>query len=456
MNKTPVAPSSRPDTDRRLPDGKAPRRRRATPVIIVVVALLLGLVWWVNHRQAAAAGPMGGGPGGRRGGGRGGFGGPNAPLPVGVEAAKKGDIHLFLNALGTVTPSHIATVRSQVSGQLQQIAFQEGQLVHQGDLLAVIDPRPFQNTLAQAQAQLRQAQAQLRIAQGDLERYETLAKEDSIAKQQVDTTRAQVSQYEGSVQVAEAAIATANLNINYCNIRAPFDGRVGLRLVDTGNYITPGDASGIVVITQTKPITAIFTLPEDEMGPVTTRLRAGARLPVDAYDRSQTKKIATGVLVTADNQIDPTTGTFKLRAEFANEDETLFPNQFVNIRVLLDTVHDATVIPTSAVERGQKGEFVYVVSPEQTAVPHDVTLGPAEGELVSITAGLNVGDQVVTDGADKLKDGQKVILNGGADQAPGEGRRSGGPPDSNGRKRGPRAGKKAGPDGAGSPDSTKP
>lgn len=424
MNKTAVAPSSRPETHRFSP-GNPPPRRRGTPIVIaVIVVLLLGLVWWVNHRQAAAAGPTG--PGGRRGGR---WGAANAPLPVVVTPAAKGDIHLYLNALGTITPSHIATVRTQINGQLQQITFQEGQFVHQGDLLAVIDPRPFENALAQAEAQLKQAQAQLHVAQADLARYETLAQQDSIAKQQVDTTRAQVSQYEGLVQVAQAAIATANLNLTYCHIKAPFDGRLGLRQVDTGNYLTPGDANGIVVITQTKPITAIFTLPEDEMAPVTTRLHAGAKLAVDAYDRAETKRIATGILTSADNQIDPATGTFKLRAEFTNEDESLFPNEFVNIRLLLDTLHDVTVIPSSAIERGQNGDFVYVVGPEHTAVVRAITQGPGEGERVSITSGLNPGDEVVTDGADKLKEGQKVILNGetpdGGAAHPGNGGREG-------------------------------
>ncbi len=409
-----------------------PRRRRTAVIISIIVVVLLGGVWWYNHRQAAqnpAAG--GGGFGGRGGGGGsgrrgGGFGGPNAPLPVSTKAAEKGDIHVYLNALGTVTPAHAATVRTQISGQLQQIAFQEGQLVHQGDLLAVIDPRPFQNTLEQAQAQLRQAQSQLHTAQLDLARYETLAKEDSIAKQQVDTTRSQVNQYEGLVQAAQAAIDTANLNLNYCHIKAPFDGRVGLRQVDTGNYVTPGDANGIVSLTQVKPITVVFTLPEDNIGPVASKLHDGEKLPVDAFDRNQTNKIASGTLATVDNQIDPSTGTFKLRAEFANEDERLFPNQFVNVRILLNTVRDAVVVPTSAIERGQQGTYVYVVTPEETATARAITLGATEGERVEVTKGLAIGDLIVTDGADKLKEGQKVILLHGGESAPGQGGGRGG------------------------------
>jgi multidrug efflux system membrane fusion protein len=399
-------------------------------IIAIIVVLLLGVVWWINHRQTeagpgGAGGPAAGRRGGGGGGGRGGFFGPNAPLPVGVRTVGKGDIHVYLNALGTVTAAHAATIRTQINGQLQQISFQEGQVVHEGDLLAIIDPRPYQNALAQAQAQLLQAQSQLRTVQADLQRYETLVKEDSIAKQQVDATRAQVNTAQGAVQVAEAAVSTANLNLTYCHIKAPFDGRVGLRLVDTGNYITPGDANGIVVLTQTKPITVIFTLPEDQMGPVAAQLRAGTKLPVDAFDRMQSKKLATGTLVTMDNQIDPTTGTFKLRAEFSNDDESLFPNQFVNVRLLVDTIQGAIVIPTSAVERGQQGTFVYVVTAEQTAAARPIKLGASEGELVTVESGLNQGDQIVTDGADRLKDGQRIILNGGA---AGNGGASGGSP----------------------------
>lgn len=415
-NKTPVAPAPRPTpaNPHVQATGRPPRRRTGLYVLIVVV-LLIGGIWWVNHREQArgpvdfrrreAAAKGRGHPGGFAA-----FG-PNAPLPVGVAAVVKGDIPVYLNALGTITAAQTATIRSQISGQLQQIAFQEGQYVHAGDLLAVIDPRPYQNALDQAKAQLQQAQAQLATAQDDLKRYHTLAQQDSIAQQQVDTARHQVTQDQGLVQVAQVAIATANLNLTYCHIRAPFDGRVGLRQVDVGNYVTPGDSNGIVVLTETKPITAIFTLPEDNMGEVAARLHSGARLPVDAYDRTDSHKIATGVLSTMDNVIDPTTGTFRLRALFSNEDESLFPNQFVNIRLLLKTVHDATVIPTSAVERGQQGPYVYVVTPQRTAMARNVTLGVSQGERVAVTSGLKLGDIVVIDGADRLKDGRPVILN---------------------------------------------
>ncbi len=396
------------------PPGSATARRprRRTPVVIAILAILvLGGIWWINHRNAAEKGP--GGPGGR------GFrGGMMGPLPVTVRPAEKGDIKLYVTGLGTVTPAHIVTIRSQISGHLEQIGFQEGQMVHAGDPLAIIDPRPYEVALKQAEGQLAQAQSQLRTAQLDLQRYETLAKEDSIARQQVDTAQSQVNQYRGLVQVYQAAIDTANLNLTYCHIKAPIDGRVGLRQVDVGNYVTPGDQNGLVVLAQTKPITVIFTLPEDLMGQVAARLNGGAQLPVEAIDRTETKTLATGALSAIDNQIDSSTGTFKLRAEFRNEDESLFPNEFVNVRMLLDTLHDATVISTSAVERGPNGSYVYVVQPDDTVATRAVKLGATEGERVAVTSGVQVGEQVVVDGADKLKEGMKVIVHHPGEKEP--------------------------------------
>lgn len=259
----------------------------------------------------------------------------SAILPVGIAPAQRGDIALYVEGLGTVAPLHTVTVRTQISGQLTQLSFQEGQFVRQGDLLAVIDSRPYENALTQAGGELRQAEAQLKKAQLDLDRYQKLAQEDSIAKQQVDTAQAQVTQFEGLVQTSQAAIDSAKLNIAYCHIAAPVAGRVGLRKVDVGNYVTPGDANGIVVLTQMKPSTVLFTLPEDNLALIVARLRAGVKLAVDAFDRAQSHRLATGTLATIDNQFDPTTGTFKLRAAFANDDESLFPNQFVNEPVLI-------------------------------------------------------------------------------------------------------------------------
>jgi multidrug efflux system membrane fusion protein len=334
----------------------------------------------------------------------------NGPLPVVAQPAEKGDLHVYLNGLGAVTPLATVTIRTQISGQLVEIRFTEGQMVAKGDLLAIIDPRPYQVALEQAQGQLIQAQAQLKEAQVDLSRYEKLAEQDSIAGQQVDTQRALVSQYEGLVQVDKSAIDSATLNLTYCHITAPISGRVGLRQVDIGNYVTPGDANGLVVLTQLKPIAAIFTLPEDNIPSVVARVRSGAQIPIDAFDRTQTRKIATGSLLTIDNEVDPTTGTFKLRALFPNDDESLFPNQFVNIRMLLTIDKGMTVIPTSAIERGQQGAFVYVVQPDNTVASRTVTLGTTEGERVEALSGLAVGERVVVDGADKLKDGMEVIV----------------------------------------------
>jgi multidrug efflux system membrane fusion protein len=396
------------------PATRSRRNRTRVVIVVVVVALgLLGVIYWKTHSQpvqdfGGSRRGGGGGGGGSRGGG---FNGAmNGPLPVVARAAEKGNLNVYMNGLGTVTPVANITVRTQISGQLVEIHFEEGQMVEKGALLAVIDPRPFQVALEQAQGQLLQAQSQLKSAQLDLTRYETLSQQDSIAQQQVDTQRALVAQYEGLSQTDQAAIDSAKLNLDYCHVIAPVSGRVGLRQVDQGNYVTPGDSAGLVVLTQVKPITVIFTLPEDNVPLVTGRMRSGGEIPIDAFDRTQTHKIASGVLGTIDNQVDTTTGTFKLRAVFPNDDERLFPNQFVNVRMLLDVDQGATVIASSAVERGQQGNFVYVVQPDSTVAARPVTLGTAEGERVAITKGLEVGERVVTDGADKLREGMQVIV----------------------------------------------
>jgi multidrug efflux system membrane fusion protein len=378
---------------------------------------------------------------------------------VATATAEKGDIPVIQNALGTITPLAMVTVRSQIAGVLTDVSFKEGQMVKAGDLLAVVDPRPSQHALEQAEGQLERDQALLKNAELDAARYKLLFEQDSIAKQQLDTQNALVRQYHGTVQTDQGQVDAAKLNLSYCYIKAPITGRVGLRLVDPGNYVSVGDATGLAVITQMQPITAIFTLPEDSLRPVLQRLRQGVTLPVTAYDRGVKNKLAEGVVTTIDNQIDTTTGTIKLRAQFANTDESLFPNQFVNISLLVNTVRDAVVIPTSAVQRGAPGTYVYIVnkvdkdaeerelqkkpwwqrmlvkvkalfaskdSPRggvrgnwsggagaanlPTVSIRPIKLGQAAGERVAVESGLAVGDLVVTDGADRLKDGGKVIL----------------------------------------------
>jgi multidrug efflux system membrane fusion protein len=391
-----------------VPGADAGRKKRKFPTLWVVLAaviLLVAYIWRQTHAAVPGARTM---PGAGRRSTRsfGMFG----PLPVVALPAVKGDLNVYLNGLGTVTPLANVTVRTQISGILMQVNFKEGQMVNKGDLLAVIDPRPYQVALEQASGQLQQAQAQLKEAQVDLGRYETLAQQDSIAKQQVDSQRALVSQYQGLVVTDQAAIDSAKLNLTYCHIVAPVTGRVGLRLIDSGNYVTPGDSSGLVVLTEVKPMSVLFTLPEDNVPEVAARIHSGATLTVDAYDRSLTKKLATGTLGTVDNQVDTTTGTFKLRAIFANEDESLFPQQFVNIKMLLDVARGATIISTSAIERGQQGTFVYLVKPDDTVTATPVTLGPVDGERVAVLSGLAVGALVVVDGADKLKEGMQVVV----------------------------------------------
>jgi multidrug efflux system membrane fusion protein len=331
-------------------------------------------------------------------------------MSVVAETVGKGDIAINLNALGTVTSLATVTIRTQISGYLMKNDFTEGQDVKKGDLLAEIDSRPYEATLAQVKGQLARDQALLKGAQVDLLRYQTLAAQNAVPHQTLDTQVALVAQDEGTVEADRGMVKSAEVNLQYCRILSPLDGRVGLRQVDQGNYVTPGDSSGLVVITQIQPISVLFTVPEDNLQAIAKRLQEGAVLPATAYDRSGANKLADGTLQTFDSQIDPTTGTIKLRAQYANENKLLFPNQFVNVRLLLDTHKNVTTMPTAGVQRGVPGTFVYLVNADNTVSVRKVVLGVTDGDRVEVTSGLVPGDRVVIDGADKLRDGAKINL----------------------------------------------
>jgi membrane fusion protein, multidrug efflux system len=322
------------------------------------------------------------------------------PVAVVTAAARQDDVRVYVTALGSVLPLNTVTIRSRVDGELMAVHFKEGDLVKAGDLLAEIDRRPFEVQLTQAEGQLAKDQAYLDNARKDLERYRVLYAQDSIASQQVDTQESLVHQSEGTVKADQAQIDTAKLQLTYCRITAPFGGRVGLRLVDPGNIVHASDTTGLVVITQLQPI-------------------AGEHPPVEAYDREQRRRLATGSLLTTDNQIDPTTGTVKLKALFPNASSELFPNQFVNARLLLDVKRGATVVPIAVVQRGAQGTFVYVVKPDHTVAVRRVTTGVTEGDDTSIAAGLSPGEVVVVEGADRLREGGTVEVRGGDGSSPG-------------------------------------
>jgi len=375
---------------------------------ILVLCLLLaaaagaGYYFYSPHADEAPSRP-----------GKGAFkgGGADRSVPVVAAAASTADVGVQLDALGSVTPVATVTVRSRIDGQLMKVLFREGQVVRAGDLLVEIDPRAAQVQLAQAEGQFARDQALLKNALIDLERYRVLFKQDSVAKQQLDTQEALVRQYEATVKMDQAAIDNAKLQLVYSRITAPVGGRLGLRQVDLGNIVRAGDANGLVVITQLQPITVIFSIPEDSLPPVMKKLLAGEKLQVTAFDRAGKTQLATGTLLTADNQIDPATGTVKLKAQFANEDLSLFPNQFVNVCLHVDVKKGATVIPAAAVQRGTPGTFVYAVNPETKMVSvRRVKLGPSQGESVAIEEGIAPGMLVVVDGADKLREGAVVEL----------------------------------------------
>ena len=395
-----------------LPDPKArtgePRARSRWWIWVLAAMGVFGGIWYFHggHTETQA---LNSGAAGANTYPAGGFAGGDAPaVPVVVTTAERGDLPVYFDGLGTATAYNTVTVRSRVDGAIVKVNFTEGQFVHEGDALVEIDPRPYQVALEQAQGQLAKDEAQLKDVQTDLERYNLLFKEGVIPKQQVDTQTALVGQSKGSIQADQAAIDSAKLNITYSHITAPISGRVGLRLVDIGNIVHATDLTGLVVITQLQPISVIFTLPQDQLPQVMSKLRSGPQLSVEAWDRDDTTKIASGKLATVDNQIDVTTGTYKLKATFSNDNNILFPNQFVNVHLLVDTKHNVTIVPVAAIQRGPQGTYVYTAGPGNAAKIQAVTISQTTGNLVGLSAGVNPGENVVIDGQDKLQDGTKI------------------------------------------------
>jgi multidrug efflux system membrane fusion protein len=378
-------------SSRNLPGGEK------TMWIVLGIVLLALFIWWLLPGTSSSAR----------------FGGMGGPQPVGVAKAQRGSLDVTLNALGAVTPLATVTVRPQVSGQIIRFDFQEGQMVKAGDLLAEIDPRPFQAALNQARGQLARDQALLANARLDLKRQQGLAAANATSGQALATQAALVKQDEGVVTSDQANVQAAAINLGYARITSPVAGRAGIRQVDVGNFVSAGQTNGIVVVTQLQPISVLFTVPEDNIGAIMPRFNSGEALRVDAYDRTQTTKLASGRLSAVDSQVDPTTGTVKLRAVFDNSDGTLFPAQFVNVRLLVQTLQNQVVIPTAAVQRGSQGTFAFVIKPDHTVEMRGVALGPQQDDRVAVFKGLNAGETVVTDGADRLHDGAEVTIPSG-------------------------------------------
>ena len=379
---------------------KAPPRSRVRIGIGIVVVLLIAFGIYETARWVQSATPSGGRS-------------PQGALQtVGASTAALGDVRVILNELGTVTPLATVTVQTQINGQMTEVGFTEGQLVKKGDFLAQIDPRPYEYLKEQYEGQLARDQGLLAQAQMDQKRYETLAQQNSIARQQSEDQVFIVAQYAGAVKQDQGLVDAQALNISYCRIVSPITGRVGLRLVDPGNYVQTTNSTGIAVITQLQPISVVFSVPEDELPDIAPQFAAGTPLLVTAYDRSNLRQLAVGKVLAIDNQIDTTTGTVKVRAQFDNESNTLFPNQFVNVRLLVKTLNNVVTVPTSAIQRGAPGSYVYVINADNTVSVRQVSTGPVDGNVTAINSGLSAGDRVVVDGTDRLRDGIKVIVAG--------------------------------------------
>ncbi len=368
-----------------------PLNRRLSFWIVILIIVLL--IFFIRHIRSNANRVI-----------------PQATPSVVVGEATLKDVPVYLSAIGTVTSINSVTVRTQINGQLIRVLFTEGQMVKKGDLLAEIDPRPYEAQLKQYQGQLERDTALLANSQLDLQRYQTLWKQDSVAKQTLDTEAATVQQNEGIVKIDQGLIESTQVNLTYCRITSPIDGRVGLRLVDPGNYVQVSDATGIAVITMTHPINVVFTIPEDDVQVVLEKLNAKIPLTTLAFDRMQKKLLGTGQLLTMDNQIDTTTGTVKLKSVFKNDNNLLFPNQFVNIKLLIDTLKKATVIPTAAVQQGINAPFVYILRTDGTVKMQNIQKGPTEDNDTVVKSGVSPGEKVVVEGADKLTDGATVTV----------------------------------------------
>jgi multidrug efflux system membrane fusion protein len=392
-----------PEPGARDSSAAPPAKSRWWLWIVILAVVAIGIWYYRGHSTSEAGATAAPGAAGK------GKGGAGMTVPVVVATAQKGDLPVYLIGLGSAAAFNTVTVRSRVDGQIVKVNFTEGQFVHAGDALIEIDPRPYQVMLEQAEGQLAKDQAQLHDVQVDFERYTLLFNEGVIPKQQVDTQQAQVGQFQGAIKADQATIDNAKLQLVYARITAPISGRAGLRLVDQGNIVRASDTTGLLVITQLQPISVIFTLPQDQLQQVLVKLRGGGQMPVEAYDRDDITKIADGKLATIDNQIDPTTGTYKLKSIFSNENNVLFPNQFVNVHMLVDTKRNLVIVPAAAIQRGPQGTYVYAVSGGDIVNIRTVTIAQTAGNNIGIGSGINPGDVVVIDGQDKLQDGSKVV-----------------------------------------------